>query len=94
MSRLGLGAFLVLRWSGHEVNHTTLPSAKVKNKWSHTSTPPCTPFMAQTEKTVLFFHVMVTSMKQYEGVDLAKVAQDEVQKQPFVNMVIKKVKVK
>jgi len=50
--------------------------------------------MAQTEKTVLFFHVMVTSMKQYEGVDLAKVAQDEVQKQPFVNMVIKKVKVK
>ena len=29
------------KWSGQEANHSPQSSAKVKNRWSHTSTPPC-----------------------------------------------------
>jgi hypothetical protein len=88
MSRLGLGAFLGLRWSGREVNYTTLPSTKVKNEWSCTSTPHCIPFMVQTQKTVPFFHLKVKNMKQSEEVDLPRVVQDRAQQQPLVKTVI------
>jgi hypothetical protein len=31
---------LGVKWPGHEADHSPSPSAKVKNEWSYTSTPP------------------------------------------------------
>jgi hypothetical protein len=32
--------FLAVKWLGHEADHSPPSSAKVKNAWSYTSTPP------------------------------------------------------
>jgi hypothetical protein len=32
---------LVIKWAGHETDHSPLSSAEVKNAWSYTSTPIC-----------------------------------------------------
>jgi hypothetical protein len=35
------GSFTRVEWPGHEVNHSSQPSANVKNEWSCTFTPVC-----------------------------------------------------
>ena len=40
-----------IKWPGNEDDHSPLPGAKVKNKWSYNSTPPYA-FMVRTRTTL------------------------------------------
>jgi hypothetical protein len=43
-----------IKWRGHEPDHSPPYSAKVKNKWSYTSTPPYV-FMFMYRGNITFF---------------------------------------
>jgi len=71
MSRLALGptqfpiaywgTFLGVQWLGHEIYHSPVSGAEVKNEWSFTSTPLC-PHGMDNETCIFFYSVLMHSI--------------------------------
>jgi hypothetical protein len=47
-----------LKWPEHEIDHSLLPSAKIKNQWSCTSAPPICRHIIDGENIIIIIIII------------------------------------